>query len=191
MMIRNHNSTTAILCLFAAVALPLAAPAGPTADTTELKAAKREYEQSAAPDSEAARARYVNKLAKMLDRMMADHMVNGAQKDDDQANAIHAELKRHPLPKNSDSRALAKLRVGKWQSPRHEYRCRRNGTWFMLPIEEGSPRGLWRIEGDQYIETNQKKESRYYIILLNADYFIFADEGAVFFEWRTPKRNGK
>jgi len=51
----------------------------------------------------------------------------------------------------SDSKALSARLVGKWESPRHDYLYRADGTWTMLPVEPDIAHGTWRIEGNQDI----------------------------------------
>lgn len=144
----------------------------------ELTAAKKEFAQNAHPD-EAARVRYVLSLAQLRDKLVR---TNGNWQ------AVNAELRQHPAPKDADSAVLTKLRVGEWSSPRHEILYRKDGTWTMLPAEiDGAvnTNGKWRIEGNQYI--NNMVTNNYSIILLTAKDFIFTDGEVVFFE----KKKGK
>jgi hypothetical protein len=82
------------------------------------------------------------------------------------------------------------LRVGKWESPRHDYLYRKDGTWSMLPLEPGVTHGKWRIQGNESIESwagDVAKPARYQIILLDKNYFVFMDaEKTVYVEWRLP-----
>ena len=140
--------------------------------------------------SETARINYVNALAKIVDGYIADYLVTGTRKHSEELEALYAELKQHPTPKGSDSAKLSSLLVGKWQSPRHEYIFKKDGTWSMLPIEKNTIHGKWRIEGNQYYDTaaiEPASTSQYTIILLNTRYFVFAENDAVFFESRIPK----
>ena len=107
----------------------------------------------------------------------------------DEWQAIDAEIKRHPAPSNSDSKKLSNLLVGEWESPRHEYLYRPDGTWTMLPVEEGVTHGRWRIEGNQYFDTaatDPFETSQYTIILITKKDFVFTDQTLVFYETR-PK----
>jgi hypothetical protein len=149
------------------------------AEPKELAAAKKEFAQIAHPD-EAARVRYVQSLAALREKMAR---TNGNWQ------AVDAELKKHPVPKDADSAALTKLRVGKWTSPRHDYLFRKDGTWTMLPVEPDATRGKWHIEGNQYFDTPLATESaadrtKYTLILLTKKDFIFTDGEVVFFEKR-------
>jgi hypothetical protein len=163
---------------------------GIAAEDKELESAKQEYEQAVPHDNEAARVRYVNKLAGILDGFVAEYRKTGTHKDDQYVGALQAELKAHPAPMDSDATKLSAFIVGKWKSPRHDYLFRRDGSYAMLPIEKGTPTGHWRIEGNQYIDTSgadAPKEDRYMIILLNARYFVYCDNDAVFFEAKAAK----
>ncbi len=90
--------------------------------------------------------------------------------------ALNGEIIRYPAPKDSDSKALSKLLVGKWRSPRHDYIYRANGTTSMIG---GGSSGHWTIEGNQ--------EDGATIILLNAEYYVTASNGGVYFEKRISK----
>jgi hypothetical protein len=158
---------------------------GMASELKELKAAKQEYEQSIPHDNEAARLKYVNKLAGMLEAFVTDYRKTGVHKDDQSVVALNAELKAHPAPANLDAAKLSAFMAGTWKSPRHEYLYRRDGSYAMLPVEKGTPSGHWRIEGNQYIdisERNAPKGDRYTLVLLNARYFVYFDKDAVFFE---------
>lgn len=77
--------------------------------------------------------------------------------------------------------------MGKWDSPRHEYAFKKDGTWVMLPEEPRVTHGKWRIEGNQYFDTAMVKPpqtTQYTIILLTKKYFIFTDNENVFYETR-------
>ena len=72
--------------------------------------------------------------------------------------------------------------------PRHDYLYRADGTWTMLPAEEGATHGQWRIEGNQYIDTaatDPPLTSQYTVILITKKDFVFADEEIVFYETRS------
>jgi hypothetical protein len=143
-----------------------------------LQKAKRAYEKISHP-GEAARSNYITLLIQMREK--------AARLNSDEWQAIDTEIKQHPAPKDSDSKRLSSLRVGKWGSPRHEYLYRNDGTWTMLPAEEDSTRGSWRIEGNQYFDTaviRPTETSQYTIILLTRNNFVFSDETDVFYETR-------
>jgi len=101
--------------------------------------------------------------------------------------AIDAEIKEHPAPKDSDSKALSRLILGKWESPRHDYLYRADGTWTMLPADPDTTHGTWRIDGNQYSDTaatDPPQTSQYTIILISRRDFVFADQEDVFYEVR-------
>ena len=147
------------------------------AEKQELEAAKHEYEQSSR--DEAARATYVTKLAKIRHRQIQNYWKTG-DKDFDSATAVNEELRKHRAPATSDSKKLSQFLIGKWQSPRRVYVFRENGKWG---DEDGGADSNWRIKGNQLI----KDGSRGTIILLNSDYFIYAEGNAVFFHARVKE----
>jgi len=100
--------------------------------------------------------------------------------------AIDAEIKEHPAPKDSDSKALSRLILGKWESPRHDYLYRADGTWTMLPADPDTTHGTWRIDGNQYFDTaatDPPHEPIHHHLDQQPD-FVFADQEDVFHEVR-------
>ncbi len=150
----------------------------------ELQTAREHYQQASPQPQEADRERYVMSLAHLRDRLAHDRRTEDWQ-------AVDAEIRRHPVPKDADAKALAKIRLGKWRSPRHEYLFRADGTWTMLPeVIDGvkNTHGTWRIEGNKYFEDAAVPSTTgYTIILLNRKDFIFADGQTVFYEVRITK----
>jgi hypothetical protein len=113
-----------------------------------LEQAKRDYGKISKP-SEAARSRLKSETWQ----------------------AIDAEIKEHPAPKDSDSKALSRLILGKWESPRHDYLYRADGTWTMLPADPDTTHETWRIDGNQYFDTaatDPPQTSQYTIILISS-----------------------
>jgi hypothetical protein len=143
-----------------------------------LEKAKRNYEKISHP-SEAARSDYITRLVRMREK--------AADLRTDEWQAIDTEIKRHPAPNDPGSKTFSSLLVGKWESPRHDYLFRADGTWTMLPIEKDITHGLWRIEGNQYIDTaatEPPETSQYTIILITRKDFVFSDQTHVFYETR-------
>jgi hypothetical protein len=163
----------------AAVAWPVAARArepGGTRYAAALGKAKRDYEKISHP-SEADRSNYVSRLVRLREKAAA---AGGWQ-------AVDAEIKQRPAPSNSDSKTLSGLLVGQWQSPRHDYLYRADGTWTMLPIEPDIANGTWRIEGNQYFSTfgtEPPLKLQYTIILITKKDFVLTDQTNVFYETR-------
>lgn len=139
-------------------------------EPTELVAARSKFAQSN-NHSEADRQQYIETLRKLRDKYLktADWQT------------VDAEVRRHPAPPDAN---LSHLIVGKWESPRHEYSFRRDGTWVMLPEEKDATHGKWRIEGNHYIDSSVAGTTTYTIILLNKKYFICADNELVYYETR-------
>ena len=166
----TKSAATALLTVVLATSLFAAEP-------KELRTAKERFQRSSR-SSEAERQRYIVDLAALRDKFAESRRTSDWQ-------AVDAEIRRHPAPKNSESSALSKILVGKWASPRHDYLFRANGTWTMLPETiDGfkSTHGRWGIEGNQFFELSQ-----YTIILLTQHDFIFTDSEVVFYETRINK----
>ena len=105
---------------------------------------------------------------------------------------VDAEIRRHRAPENTEG--YTKLMAGKWSSPRHEYIYRADGTWTMLPEEEGATRGRWRIAGNQFFsnaDIEAEGSRTYTILLLTKDNFIFTDGDTVFYEERIRDHAGQ
>lgn len=161
------------LCLLTVIACAGASGAEPQ----ELAAAKRNF--ASLPNStEADRQRYITELAKLRDAL-------ARRETSEDCFKVDAEIRRHPAPENTEG--YTKLMIGKWSSPRHEYIYRADGTWSMLPEEEGTTRGRWHIKGNRFFSSAdiEPDDSRAYtILLLTKDNFIFTDGETVFYEER-------
>jgi hypothetical protein len=144
----------------------------------DFEAAQQEYEQSS--HDETARLTYVTKLARIADPLVAEYRQSG-RRHDEVMTVINSEWKKHPAPRDIDSKKLRQLLVGKWDSPRRTYVFRADGK---CGAEDGPISGNWRIEGNQLIQGDSSGT----IILLNDDYFIYAgDHEAVFFHTRVKE----
>jgi hypothetical protein len=141
---------------------------------------KQAYDKIAHP-GETARAAYIIRLIRLREE--------AARRKTNAWQAIDAEIRGHPAPIDADSAALSSLRVGEWESPRHDYLYRADGTWTMTPAEPDATHGTWRIEGNRSFETVATEPPRsfqYTIILLTKRDFVFTDGEIVFYETR-PK----
>jgi hypothetical protein len=140
-------------------------------DIPELKAIEAHYDQAKLATDESLREKYILELAQL--RFHFSHSGSDAWMQ------VDAEIKRHPAPANSNSEAFRKLRLGIWYSPRHAYRFKADGTWVMgLDKDPDATHGYWAIKGNQYIDDIQpldKDSTKYVIILLTADNFIYDD----------------
>jgi hypothetical protein len=149
------------------------------AEPKELQAAQKHFQATAHP-GEADRQSYITGLAALRAKFAEAKRTSDWQ-------AVDAEIRRHPTPKDSDSNAFSKILVGQWASPRHEYVFRGDGTWSMLPAEPDATRGRWHIKGNQYFDTVGSDSRHYTILLLTAHDFIYTDGEVVFYETRIKK----
>ena len=143
-----------------------------------LERAKRDYAKISHP-SEADRSNYIIRLVRLRKKAIAGKTYDW--------QAIGAEIKQHPAPNDSDGKTLSNLLVGQWESPRHDYLYRADGTWTMLPIEPVITHGSWRIEGNQYFDTAATEpplKTQYTVILITKKDFVFMDQTNVFYETR-------
>lgn len=173
---RLHFASLVVLGVLAAVANLVAGQ-----NQKEFEAAKAEYEQ-ATPQDEATRSTYVNKLAQIIERNVAERWKTGRPNDEfvEIAEALNGELRKHPVPKNSDPKKLSALLVGHWQSPRHTYIFRRDGKYG---VEDGTMDTSWRIQGNQIVFPNERNT----ILVLNKNYLIYAAKDAVFWHTRVTE----
>jgi len=184
-MIRNGVAVRRrdfILVLGAAATVrPLAVRAQEPAGARYLGALadlQRDYGKIAHP-GEAARADYITRLVRLREE--------AARRKTDAWHAIDAEIKQHPAPDDA-AKALSNLLVGEWESPRHDYLFRADGTWTMTPVEPDIAHGTWRIEGNQYFNTyatDPPQTFQYTIILISKRDFVFTDQQIVFYETRS------
>ena len=147
------------------------------AEPEGLVQAKDQFAELADP-TETDRQTYLTELAKLRECLAE----NAGSED---CFKVDAEIRRHPAPENTES--YTKLMVGKWSSPRHEYIYRPDGTWSMLPEEEGGTRGRWHIEGNRFFneaDCESDGVSAYTILLVTRHNFIFTDGKTVFYEER-------
>ena len=142
-----------------------------------LVQAKNQFAQLPDP-TEADRQNYLLELSNLRESLAG----NAGSED---CSKVDAEIRQHPAPE--DTKGFTKLMVGKWSSPRHEYVYRPDGTWSMLPEEEGATSGRWHIEGNRFFkkaDCESGDASAYTILLLTNDNFIFTDGKTVFYEER-------
>jgi hypothetical protein len=142
----------------------------------ELEAARKEYEQAKAKDPEAARVKLVTTLAKKMREYAMNFHDTGSRDHDEDFRAYSAEAVKHPAPKDLNGKALAPLLVGKWETTRHDFEYKKNGTYVMLPDEPEAARGKWRIEGNQFIQTEGDAEARYSLIFLDKETLLYSDK---------------
>jgi len=155
------------------------------AEPQELVDARRKFDSLQQP-TEADRVRYITQLVRLRESL--------TRQDADKMLAIDKEIMRHPMPTPSDSHELAKLIVGKWTSPRHQYLYRADGTWTMLPEFIGGEKtthGVWHVEGHEFSQGQSNADALpETIMLLTATDFVWSTRGVYYmrrgdaFPWR-------
>jgi hypothetical protein len=102
--------------------------------------------------------------------------------------AVDLEIANRPAPK--DANPSPNLLLGDWESPRHGYRYTQDGKWMMLPVDDCTTHGKWKISKNEvfynYSDWGDKYDSGSSIYLLNHDYFVFGDHKGVYIEKRVP-----
>lgn len=133
-----------------------------------------------------SRNQYLDRLATLRFKISMSQEKITAREDSEIA-AIDEEIRKSPMTSNYDSKLLSRLRVGEWESPRHDYLYRSDASWTMLPIIPNVTRGRWKIERNMYydwVPIYAPKELPYKIILLDDHYFIFSNGNQLFYEKR-------
>ncbi len=102
--------------------------------------------------------------------------------------ACDTQIKRHPAPADADPAETGRRLAGKWHSPRHDYFYRADGTWTLIPAEQGDLHGRWRVDGNRLEIASGYEGSltteKYVLILITGRDLVFADGETVFFETR-------
>jgi tetratricopeptide (TPR) repeat protein len=145
-----------------------------TSEGPAVTAAKAEYEASS--HDETARVRYVTKLAAMLGQGMEYWWRTHDRMGGPNLDGVDEELIKHPMPRNVNSRKLSQLLIGEWESPRHVYAFRADGTYGVADEQ----RDKWRIDGNEYIDDVARGK----IILIDDKYFVYAEGQAIVFYLR-------
>ena len=143
-----------------------------------LEEAKRHFDKISQP-SETARSDYITRFVRMREK--------AARQKTDEWKAIDNEVRQHPASKDSDGKIQSGRLVGKWSSPRHDYQYKGDGSWTMLPADEGTTHGTWGIDGNQFFTTasiGPSDPAKYTIILITKKDFVIADQSSVFYETR-------
>jgi len=147
----------------------------------ELRDLRSDFERITKP-SETDRVRYVTSLVRLRESYTrADAAI---------MDQIDAEIERHPMPANVNSKTLVRRLIGQWQSPRHAYFYYANGTWASDDDTPKQTAGTWRIQGNRFFQNykGMDPDSGGIIILLTDTDFIY--EGPYYlrrgtiFPWR-------
>jgi len=92
----------------------------------EIATATRACEQDASAGNKTARYTCAEKLAQIADKLVSAFREYGSR-NNEALVAIWTELKKYPMPADSDSKKLTKLLIGRWDSPRRTYVFKANG----------------------------------------------------------------
>jgi len=159
-------------------------------DPKELIALTRKFEASPAKNTETAREQYIVSLIHLWEKYKGVYDSTNKREGGEQMRAVDLEIANHPAPKNLNP--SPKLLLGDWESPRHGYRFTENGKWIMLPEDDCTTHGNWRITNNEYFQScaiegdKIDSASGSSIYLLNHDYFVFGDHKGVYIEKRVP-----
>jgi len=134
-----------------------------------------------AQTDEAARTRYVAKLAELHDELT----ILGRNPGDPALPHIESEIRSNPAPPETDSGTVSQRLVGTWSARSDAYEYRADGTWSMISAGQNAAKGEWHIDGNQFVETRGEKrvggEARNStIVLVNDEDFVLADAERVF-----------
>jgi hypothetical protein len=142
----------------------------------ELRDARREYDTLKQP-AEADRVQYITRLVRLRESF--------TRKEAEKMFAIDAEIRRYPMPATVAIQVPMARVLGRWQSPRHAYFFRRDGSWTS-DEDTNAPLGTWRIEGNKFFQnyTDEPADKGSTIILLNDADFVLATRDHVFYLWR-------
>jgi hypothetical protein len=143
------------------------------AEPKELAAARKEFAALKNPTEE-QRVKYLTSLVRMREKL--------TRADDAAIQAIDTELIKHPMPAKADAKALKKLLVGRWQSPRRPYFYHADGTYAANEDNAENAGGTWRIEGNKFFQTvgNEKAEGDILFLLTDKD-FVYGAHVAPFY----------
>ena len=162
--------TTRILITFAFLFLTASAV---VAAPEKLRAARQAYVALRHP-SEAQRVQYIMRLIRLRESF--------TRADDETLRAIDAEIVKHPMPVPRDASALSRRLIGRWQSPRHAYFYRADGTWSWDEETFQETTGTWHIEGNKFFQVfGSTPDSGEVIILLTSKDFLFGDHVAPYY----------
>lgn len=171
----------AFLLCFPSIRIVSAAP-DPIQENREFEAAKTEFE--------AARSRYVHRLAQLRYELWEKMMVTGKEPPEELWDRIDDELRKNPLPVDGDREKRVALIDGRWESPRRIYLYRKDGIWGSEdrePFEKFSQ--SWKLQGNQLLlsemETNEWESHT--ILVLDQEFFVFSYGESIYFHRRVEE----
>jgi hypothetical protein len=150
-----------ILATVIGLTIPLVAQ-----EPKEIRIARKDYEALQHP-TEADRIRYVTRLVRLRESY--------TRADDKIMEAIDTEIIRHPMLSTANSRTLAKLLIGQWQSPRHSYFYHADGTWASDDDITVATSFTWRIDHNKFFQNyaGETPDPGQTIILLTSTDFVY------------------
>jgi hypothetical protein len=155
-------------------------------DPKELIALKKDFETSPAKNTEAAREQYIVSLIHLWEKYKEIYESTGKKAGGSEMWVVDLEIANHPAPKNYNP--SPSILLGDWEGSRHGTRYFDDNKWIMLPADECTTHGRWKISKNEYFKNysdwGDKYDSGSTIYLLNHDFFVFGDQKGVYIEKR-------
>ena len=157
-------------------------------DPKELVALKKDFEASPAKNTEAGREQYIVSLIHLWEKYKEVYESTGKKAGGSELRAVDLEIANRPALK--DYNPSPSLLLGDWEGARHGTRYFADNNWIMLPAEDCTIHGKWKISKNEYFKNysdwGDKFDSGYAIYLLNHDYFVSGGQKGVYIEKRVP-----
>lgn len=157
-------------------------------DPKELIALRNRFETSPDKNTETARVRYIHSLIVLEQKYFDIYVTSGKRQGGDDLRAVNLEISRHPASK--DYTPSPNLLLGDWEGSRHGTRYYADGRWIMLPEDDCTTHGNWKITKKEYFKNysdwGDKFDAGSSIYLLDSDYFVFGDLRGVYILKKVP-----
>ena len=154
----------------------------------ELIALRNRFEASPDKNTDAARVRYIHSLIDLEKKCLDVYESSGKRQGGNEVTAVNLEIARRPAPK--DYNPSPSLLVGDWKGSRHGTRYFSDGKWIMLPEDDCTTHGNWKIIKNEYFKNysdwGDKFDAGSSIYLLAHNYFVFGDLKGVYILKRIP-----
>ena len=154
----------------------------------ELIKLRNRFEASPEKNTEAARASYIRSLVDLEQKYLELYLSRGRRQGGDDLLAVNLEIASHPAPKDYNPSPI--ILLGDWEGSRHGTRYFADGKWIMLPKDDCTTHGNWKIIKNKYFKTysdwGDKFDAGSTIYLLDHDSFVFGDLKGVYILKRIP-----